>query len=133
MIPRRAVGQQSADLIERPVDADHFNHVGVFGGDFESSDELRWEVRAAHFREAAYLLERKHGHDPRHNGHRNPRGAAFLDESIISGVIEKKLSRDKRGAGIDFAAEVSEVEIEGKSFRVFFGITRDTQTEIIVP
>ena len=130
MIPRCAVSQQSADLVERPVDADHFDHVGIFGGDFESSDELGWEVRATHFREAAYLLERKHGHDPRHNGHRNSRGPAFLDESIINGVIEKKLSRDKRSAGIDFTAEVSEVDLKGKGFRMFFGIARYAQAKV---
>ena len=83
-VPLGTVREEVADLCKRPVDADGFNDVGIFGGDFETRAEFRRERRAAHRGEALDLLQREHGHNAGRDRNRNAGRAAFIDEAIVS-------------------------------------------------
>ena len=84
MVAGGALGEEVADLGERPVDADGFNDVGIFGGDFETRAEFRRERRAAHRGEALDVLQREHGYNAGHDRNRNAGRAASIDEAIVS-------------------------------------------------
>ena len=104
-----ALGEQVADLIQGPVNADDFDDVGIFRGDFKAAEQRGREGGATQRGEALDLLQGKHGHDTRHDWHRDATGMAFLHEAVIRSVVEKKLGRDERRAGIHFALQIFEI------------------------
>ena len=71
MVAGGALGEEVADLGERPVDADRFNDISVFGGDFEAGDELAAASVVPHIvGETLDLFQREHGHDTRERSER---------------------------------------------------------------
>lgn len=121
VVARGTLREEVADLRERPVDADGFDDVGVFGGDFEARAEFRRERRAAHRGEALDLFQREHGHNAGDDRNSNAGGAAFVHKAVIHGVVEKELRRDEVRAGVDFDFERSEVGFEDGASGCFSG------------
>ena len=117
------MGEEIADLGERPVEADDLDDLGVFGGDFKALDQCGRQSGTAHGSEALDLFQRQHGHQAGHDRDVDSGRAALFNEAVVNGVVEKELRGDEGGTGIDFAFQGVEVGCERGGLGVFFRIT----------
>ena len=76
------------------------------------------------------LFQRQHGHQAGHDRDVDSGRAAFFNEAVINGVVEKELRGDEGGTGVDFAFQGVEVGFERGGLGVFFRITADAEAEI---
>ena len=80
------MGEEIADLGERPIETDDLDDLGVFGGDFKALDQRGRQSGAAHGGEALDLFQRQHGHQAAGGGGYDFQGAISRGGSIDAGT-----------------------------------------------
>ena len=103
MVTGGALGDEVADLVQGPVDADDFHDVGIFPGNLQAASECGGEGGAAHGGDAGDLFSREHRHDAGNDGNRDPGGPTAIDEAEVNFVVEEELRSDEIRAGVDLS------------------------------
>jgi len=86
---RRAAREQLGALERRVGDAEVDDRLGIVLARVERVEQGRGYRRAAHRREALYLLRVRDRHDARHDRDVYPGGARVLDEAEVRLVVEE--------------------------------------------
>lgn len=130
VVARGTLPEQVSDLVQRPVESDHFGDVGVVVCGFEATQQPLRQGCAAQGGETLDLLEGEHRHDAGDNRDRYSPSVAACDEVEVDRVVEEQLGCDEGGSGVDLSFQRVEVRIKGCRFGVLFGITGDAEAEI---
>lgn len=124
--------QEFEDLGGGVGDAQGKHGLGVVLEFLEFAVEGFGDGSAAHFGEAFDLGDVGDGHDAWDDGDAYAFGASSVDEVEVFVVVEEELCDEELASGIDFSAEVVEVEIEVFGFDVALGVAGATDAEVEV-
>ena len=130
VIARCSMGQEVADLGERPIDAEGFDDLGLVSGGLDAPDQPVRQRGAAQAGDPCDLFEREHRHDARDDGHADPGCAASIHEAVVGLVVEEQLGGDERCPGVDLAPQVDEIGFERGRLGVLLRIAGHAQAEI---
>ena len=125
-------GDQVGNLINGIGDARLPHGLGVIAVAGQNAGQLPGQRGTAHGHHALDGGLAQHRHDPRLNGHFNPRQTAPLPETEEIVVVKKQLANQVGYTGIHLLLEVADVRDHVGALRVSLGVTGPGNAEVPV-
>src|SRR3954447_2494180 len=124
------IGDEILALVQRVLNPNLSNHLGIILARLEDTQKLRGKTGAAsQISHAFQAADRCNGHDPGDNWDVNARQCAAFPKIEKIAIIEKQLSDNVISAGVDFGFEIIHLSQSIWRSRVSFWKTSNSDPE----